>query len=294
MTPRFIEPGSPWENGYVESFNGKLRDECLNRERFDTLLEAQILIEGWRREYNQIRPHSALGLPPPRPGNAATPGTSHDARPGDRTNLTTGTTIGAGQRDTGGGDRRAGFFLAVGFALVFWPFVSSCPNTLAANFRDSSGVGLFRPASTSLASDEMSGEVSFFGIKCSFLAGPCSILRQRLSRRYTALPALADARAVRPALPADVRNAGPARRPVDGSYVKVHQHAAGPKSGRPPDASRTAQAIGRSRGGLTTKLMALVDRRGRFVRFTIRPGNTNEGKDLLPLLGVIGDGRTHR
>ena len=92
VTTLFIEPGSPWENGYVESCHGKLRDECLNRERFDTLLEAQILIEGWRREYNQIRPHSALGYRPPRPGNAATPGTSPDARPGDRTNLTTGTT----------------------------------------------------------------------------------------------------------------------------------------------------------------------------------------------------------
>ena len=98
VTTLFIEPGSPWENGYVESFNGKLRDECLNRERFDTLLEAQILIEGWRREYNQIRPHSALGYRPPRPGNAATPGTSPDARPGDRTNLTTGTTIGGRSR----------------------------------------------------------------------------------------------------------------------------------------------------------------------------------------------------
>ncbi len=67
VTTLFIEPGSPWENGYVESFNGKLRDECLNRERFDTLLEAQVLIEGWRREYNQIRPHSALGYRPPAP-----------------------------------------------------------------------------------------------------------------------------------------------------------------------------------------------------------------------------------
>ena len=67
VTTLFIAPGSPWENGYVESFNGKLRDECLNRERFDTLLEAQILIEGWRREYNQIRPHSALGYRPPAP-----------------------------------------------------------------------------------------------------------------------------------------------------------------------------------------------------------------------------------
>ena len=67
VTTLFIEPGSPWENGYVESFHGKLRDECLNRERFDTLLEAQILIEGWGREYNQIRPHRALGYRPPAP-----------------------------------------------------------------------------------------------------------------------------------------------------------------------------------------------------------------------------------
>ena len=67
VTTLFIEPGSPWENGYVESFNGKLRDECLNRERFDTLLEAQILIEGWRREDNPIRPHRALGYRPPAP-----------------------------------------------------------------------------------------------------------------------------------------------------------------------------------------------------------------------------------
>ncbi len=65
--PLFIEPGSPWENGYIESFNGKMRDELLNREIFDTLLEAQILIERWRQEYNQIRPHSALGYRPPAP-----------------------------------------------------------------------------------------------------------------------------------------------------------------------------------------------------------------------------------
>ena len=67
VTTLFIAPGSPWENGDVESFHGKLRDECLNRERLDTLLEAQILIEGWRREYNQIRPHRALGYRPPAP-----------------------------------------------------------------------------------------------------------------------------------------------------------------------------------------------------------------------------------
>jgi putative transposase len=63
----FIEPGSPWENGYIESFNGKLRDELLDREIFTTLEEAKVLIEQWRREYNQVRPHSALGYQPPAP-----------------------------------------------------------------------------------------------------------------------------------------------------------------------------------------------------------------------------------
>ena len=63
----FIEPGSPWENGYCESFNGKLRDELLAREIFYSLPEAQVLIEAWRRTYNTIRPHSALGYRPPAP-----------------------------------------------------------------------------------------------------------------------------------------------------------------------------------------------------------------------------------
>ena len=63
----YIQPGSPWENGYVESFNGKLRDELLGREIFYTLREAQVLIERWRQEYNTIRPHSALGYRPPAP-----------------------------------------------------------------------------------------------------------------------------------------------------------------------------------------------------------------------------------
>ena len=63
----FIEPGSPWENGYVESFNGKLRDELLNGEIFFTLTEAKVLIERWRREYNTVRPHSSLGYRPPAP-----------------------------------------------------------------------------------------------------------------------------------------------------------------------------------------------------------------------------------
>jgi len=63
----FIEPGSPWENGYNESFNGKLRDELLNGEIFHTLKEAQILIENWRQHYNTARPHSSLGYCPPAP-----------------------------------------------------------------------------------------------------------------------------------------------------------------------------------------------------------------------------------
>lgn len=63
----YIEPGSPWENGYVESFNGKLRDELLNREVFETLLEAKVLIEAWRVEYHTARPHSVLGYRPPTP-----------------------------------------------------------------------------------------------------------------------------------------------------------------------------------------------------------------------------------
>ena len=81
MRTAYIEPGSPWgeaarktirgmvfrPNGYNERFNGALRDECLNRERFYTLKEAQHIIEAWRREYNHIRPHSALGYMPPAP-----------------------------------------------------------------------------------------------------------------------------------------------------------------------------------------------------------------------------------
>ena len=63
----FIQPGSPWENGYNESFNGKLRDELLNGEIFYTLKEANVLIQRWRRHYNQVRPHSALGYKPPAP-----------------------------------------------------------------------------------------------------------------------------------------------------------------------------------------------------------------------------------
>ena len=67
VAPLFIEPGSPWENGYVESFNGKLRDELLNGGLFYTLHEAQVLVERWRCHYNTHRPHSALGYRPPAP-----------------------------------------------------------------------------------------------------------------------------------------------------------------------------------------------------------------------------------
>lgn len=68
----YIAPGSPWENGYNESFNGSLRDELLNGEIFYSLAEARVLIEAWRRHYNTIRPHSSLGYRPPAPA-AATP-----------------------------------------------------------------------------------------------------------------------------------------------------------------------------------------------------------------------------
>lgn len=67
VTTLFIEPGSPWENGYVERFNGKLRDEVLAREQFDTLLEAKVLIERWRQTCDTVRPHSSLGYRPPVP-----------------------------------------------------------------------------------------------------------------------------------------------------------------------------------------------------------------------------------
>jgi len=68
----FIEPGSPWENGYIESFNGTLRFELLSGEIFYTVKEAEVLVEMWRKEYNQVRPHSSLGYRPPAP-EAATP-----------------------------------------------------------------------------------------------------------------------------------------------------------------------------------------------------------------------------
>jgi putative transposase len=73
--PLFIEPGSPWENGYNESFNGKLRDELLNGEIFYTLKEAKIMIERWRVHYNTKRPHTSLGYRPPAPETIQIPST---------------------------------------------------------------------------------------------------------------------------------------------------------------------------------------------------------------------------
>lgn len=67
----FIEPGSPWENGYIESFRGKFRDELLNGETFETLKIAKVLVEDWRLEYNGRRPHSSLGYKPPAPGSVS-------------------------------------------------------------------------------------------------------------------------------------------------------------------------------------------------------------------------------
>lgn len=63
----YITPGSPWENGYIESFNARLRDELLNGEIFYTLKEARIIIEAWRRHYNTVRPHASLSYRPPAP-----------------------------------------------------------------------------------------------------------------------------------------------------------------------------------------------------------------------------------
>jgi putative transposase len=76
----YIEPGSPWENGYVESFNGKLRDELLNGEIFYSVKEAKVLIESWRRHYNTVRPHSSLGYRPPAPETIAAGPTSASLR----------------------------------------------------------------------------------------------------------------------------------------------------------------------------------------------------------------------
>ena len=82
----YIERGSPWENGYIESFNARLRDELLDGEIFYSLREAQIVIESWRRHYNRIRPHGSLGYKPPAPevfvpALAAWPAAPHQPAP---------------------------------------------------------------------------------------------------------------------------------------------------------------------------------------------------------------------
>lgn len=77
----FIEPGSPWENGYCESFNSKLRDELLNGEIFYSLAEAKVIIEAWRRYYNTERPHSSLGYKPPAPQAIVMPATPRGSAP---------------------------------------------------------------------------------------------------------------------------------------------------------------------------------------------------------------------
>jgi len=77
----YIAPGSPWENGYVESFNARLRDELLDGEIFYSLREAQVIIEGWRQHYNTVRPHASLGYKPPAP-EVFVPGLA--ARPSSR------------------------------------------------------------------------------------------------------------------------------------------------------------------------------------------------------------------
>lgn len=79
VKPLFIVPGSPWENGYIESFNGKMRDELLDREIFYSIREARILIERWRKEYNTVRPHSLLGYRPPVPEAIVVPTTQFQA-----------------------------------------------------------------------------------------------------------------------------------------------------------------------------------------------------------------------
>ncbi len=92
VTTLFIEPGSPSENGYNESFNARLRDELLNGELFYTLAEARVVVERWRRHFNAVRPHSSLGWRPPAPETLASelPPPSYPL-----TNIRAGTAIGA-------------------------------------------------------------------------------------------------------------------------------------------------------------------------------------------------------
>jgi len=92
-TTAYIEPGSPWENGYCESFNAKLRDELLNGEVFYTLKEAGVVIEQWRRHYNSIRPHSSLGYRPPAPEVVIWPTETSGSVPSARPDIVTRPTM---------------------------------------------------------------------------------------------------------------------------------------------------------------------------------------------------------
>ena len=84
----YIDPGSPWQNGYIESFHSHLRDECLDREQFWTLTEARVVLEDWRREYNHVRPHKSLNLDTPKGfAQAAQGGISGRATPSLRSRL---------------------------------------------------------------------------------------------------------------------------------------------------------------------------------------------------------------
>ena len=107
----FIEPGSPWENGYIESFNARLRDELLNGEIFYTLKETQVLIEAWRRHYNAVRPHGSLGYRPPAPETIIWPSwppgsaplrrpPSLAEKPADALTFKLDQSVGAGQADS--------------------------------------------------------------------------------------------------------------------------------------------------------------------------------------------------
>jgi IS30 family transposase len=95
----YIEPGAPWENGYGESFNGKVRDELLNAEEFGSVLEAKVLAKEWRQGYNHVRPHSSLGYRTPaefaalcaRPNSAPLRRSGHTSKPVDGTLLPPGT-----------------------------------------------------------------------------------------------------------------------------------------------------------------------------------------------------------
>ena len=80
----YIEPGAPWENGYAESFNSKVRDELLNAEEFTSLLEARVLAKEWKRDYNHVRPHSSLGYRTPAEYGAMVPRADSAALAGPR------------------------------------------------------------------------------------------------------------------------------------------------------------------------------------------------------------------